>query len=75
MDEKVQHSIHYVSLNFLCVSILFNVTFYMCIKHKEWELAKELSIMKNSLCAFQLQEVFKKIRLYFNFVGIYKGNF
>lgn len=33
MDQKVQDSIHSGSPSFLCISILFNLTFSMCIKH------------------------------------------
>lgn len=35
MDLKVQHSVRSVCLSFLYIFVLFNRTFYICIKHRK----------------------------------------
>lgn len=73
MDLKVQHSVCSVGLSFLYIFILFNLTFYICIKHTKngiWQNNFSLWACVLSSCRKH-----KKIKLYFNSIDICKGNF
>lgn len=75
MDQKVQHSVNSVSPTFLCISILFNLTFYMCIKHTKNGICKRTFHYGKQSVSLPVAGSIKKIESYFNFVDIYKGDF